>query len=226
MRLLSLGKTYQRSLPLLATAALFAGLLVTTHVNATVMQIALADFNNATVIDFESMALGSISGSDPIFSNAGISNIIPDNPGTFNDTYGVRPNSDRALGALASGLVVTDPGEAGTASIDDWTIEFSNMISRFGFALSDSVAGTHSITFFDGLATVGNFAVTTSDKENFYFESTLSFNSVRIIDNDPGTMGFVLDDLTLESIAVPEPTPLALMGLGLAGLSFRRKKQA
>jgi len=41
-----------------------------------------------------------------------------------------------------------------------------------------------------------------------------------------GPAGFGVDDISLDVTSVPEPATFALMGLGLAGLAFRKKKQA
>ena len=196
-------------------------------VNATVIEIGLADFNNATVIDFESTALGSISGTDSLFTNAGISSITATPQGTDTDTYNSRTNSSRALGGNTSGLFIADPGTTGAADTNDWLIEFLSPQFLFGFGTHDQGTRPLVTLLFDGVQ-VGSLSSVplNSDLFQLYFESTVAFNAITI--SQPGTasgFGFMLDNLTVETSSVPEPVTLALFGLGLAGISFSRKKK-
>ena len=196
-------------------------------VNASVINIGLADFDSATVIDFESTAIGSISGTDNLFTNAGISLITATAQGTDSDSYDIRTNSSRALGGNSSGLFIADPGTAGAADTNDWLIEFLSPQFRFGFGTHDQNILPLVTLLFDGIQ-VGSLSNAPSGSDLFqqYFESTVAFNAITI--SQPGTasgFGFMLDNLTVETSNVPEPASLALLALGLAGIGFSRKKK-
>ena len=51
---------------------------------------------------------------------------------------------------------------------------------------------------------------------------TLQFKNINL---GPG-IDLGLDNVIVEGASIPEPATLALMGLGLAGIGFRRKLQA
>lgn len=198
--------------------------------SAVVSQITLGDFNDPVVLDFQSVPLGAIAGNDPIFTNIGIAQIIPTPQGTDTDGYDNRTNSSRALAANSTGLFVADPGTAGAADTNDWQIDFSKNITRFGFATHDQNTLALATLYFDGVQ-VGSLDVTPSGNDLFqvYVESTVPFNSFQI--SQPGTasgFGFVLDNLTLEKMdmgVIPEPITamLGLMGLGVLGMATRRR---
>ena len=207
-------------------ACLFVCLFVGS-VNATVIEIGLPDFDNATVIDFESTALGSISGTNSLFTNAGISSITATPQGSDTDEYNSRTNSSRALGGNNNGLFIADPGTSGAADTNDWLIEFLSPQFRFGFGTHDQNTLPLVTLLLDGVQ-VGSLSNSPTDFDLFqlYFESTVAFDAITI--SQPGTasgFGFLLDNLTVEASSVPEPTSLVLLGLGLAGIGFSRNKK-
>jgi len=204
-------------------------MLLSGLVNASIVQIGLSDFNNSTVIDFEGIPIGSISGSDALFTNAGISSVIATPEGTNSDTYGTRANSSRALGANSSGLFIADPGAIGAADTNDWLINLESPQFRFGIGMHDQSFGNifPQITlFFDGTEVdTLSVAAPNGDLFQIYFESTLAFNSLTI--SQPGIdsgFGFMLDNLTIETTVVPITPAIWLYFSGLIALIRIRKK--
>jgi len=197
--------------------------------NAVVVQIGIGDFIDPTVIDFESVIIGPISGTDALFTSAGITSITPSPEGADTDIYNVRTNSSRALGANSTGLFIADPGTAGAADTNNWEISFVSPQSRFGFGVHDQNDEPLLITLLLDEVQVGSLSISSPDVEFFqlYFESTVVFNGLSVTQNATGGFGFMLDNLTIESTSqVPVPAAVWLFGSGLlclVGLARRSR---
>ena len=120
-----------------------------------------------------------------------------------------------------------------TASIFD--LNFSEPISAFGFFATDGGDGPGQLTLRLGITGGGttDFVVPHSVGDPlangavFFYgfaDAAVSYSSISFLNSDPGHDFFGFDDWTVGSpTAIPEPTTLALMALGVAGLGFRRK---
>lgn len=216
---------------ILALAAVLATSLA-TNASASVQQITLGDFSSAKVLDFESSSLGTISGSDSLFTDFGISSVAFTG-GTGLDDYGSRTNSSRALWATINGLSVVDPGATGLLAPSAYEIVFAGAQNRFGIGVHDENA-TFRLEFFDGASSVGSIDLATggtADLTQWYLESTDAFNKVTVMTvAGSGGRGYAIDNLTLEagSSSVPEPATLAiwsLLGMAIGGYGLKRRYQ-
>ena len=72
------------------------------------------------------------------------------------------------------------------------------------------------------IAVAGN--VVSGNEGNGVVEFTGSFSSISWTNTFENFYGFTVGG-TAEAVSVPEPATLALLGLGLAGLGFSRRKQ-
>ncbi len=186
-----------------------------------VTSITLANFSNPTVLDFQSVPTGVISGTNSYFTNSGVASITAARGGGT-DTFDSRTNSSRALWVNTSGnLVVVDPGATNLDNNPVYTINLVNSTLQFGFGVHDQ-QGTYTVTFFQGATNVGTTTFTpgSPDLDQVYFHDTQAFNRVQISVNGGG---FAIDNITFTN--TPEPATIWLSGAGLAVLGLRKRRR-
>ncbi len=162
---------------------------------------------------------------------------------TFPGTIGNITASITNGGAVSSGTPAGAFATSGTqflftaTGVLDFTITFSTAIAAFGFYgtdLSDS-GGDFQIELTDSNAVTTLYTITTevparaSGSVTFwgFVDPTNTYTSLRFI-NTSTQESFGFDDFTigdLEQVRVPEPAAFGLMGLGLAAISFARRRR-
>lgn len=177
-------------------------------------------------LSLSSAPLGTISGSDPIFTAVNIASITVAGGSSPTDVYNVDQSIGRALTTINGVLTVIDPPGGVATAMDavpsTYTFDFGEDLRSFGFTSADNNGGTFE--FLLNGSTVGNVFIPFVDAKGghpTYFTSTAPFDQVVFTPIAAPAEGIVLDDLITST--VPEPSGAILAGIAaLTLVGFRR----
>ncbi len=189
---------------------------------------------STTIIDFEQAPLGGFTSlSSAQLGVAGVS-LSPLGASDGNDSA-IETGGTKLLGynTTNSGRKYLDLGEfddTGEPAVGV-RFDFTNPIFEFGgyFTGIGNIIGNTTIEFFDGASQILSLTKHAEGGVEFFgFTSTVGIHYIDFLlspVSGSSSEEIGLDDVRF-STQVPEPTTLALMGLGLAGIGWKRRKAA
>ena len=220
---------------------------------AMITQVAYDDLTGTQLTTFDDVPGGTAPGTnyDSVFVSGGVSfaerfvGQTNTPSGTF-DVLSGSPDGSLALAVGAPGQnlnvfdnagsqVLTGLGPAGFPDFDAIgegaiALLFTSDQSEFGFQLVGGELGSATLDFFRRDGSLIEQIVLNALADDLYGFSRVGgvndIAGISIWNNDPGGIG--LDNLRFDvpSGQVPEPGTLALLGLGLVGMGYARRKKA
>ncbi len=184
-------------------------LMFASSANATIIYSASGLSGTFDTEDFDTNAgHGTAAGSQFSGMTFSAGNYVSN---SFNGTYPNMTNS------------VIDNFGAGCCN-DPTSFLFDSRLSELAFAF---VSNTQATVFsaYLGNALVESMSLNTNYSGNYVNFTGFLFDEIRITSTGSND-AYILDDMQIKIAAIPEPSSIALFGLGLAGFMLQRKKKA
>lgn len=178
---------------------------------AVIFLVGLSFNAQSAIIDFTSMADGSVSTiGDATFSLAGVGEAgVPSVSSSFGG--GLWNSSDGAIYPTNTIL----------------RVDFSSAVSNLSWIFDNEGGKSTTFTIYDSAMGVlaSGFNTTGVGFKNYDYSG---LSDVKRIDwnNNGNNWLFALGSIEYDSVSVPEPTSVFILGLGLAGLGFSRRKRS
>ena len=203
-----------------------ASAVITTYTDRTAWQFAVDNAGLSLVTDtedFNSFALNTFFHTTPLVSSAGfnVSHSGTGN-GTGNDIAVQNITSGSSFDIDGTNQITSDDGSGGNLV---FTITSASTVHAFGFDYRSYGGSTEGIT--SNLANILVPITSAGGTPGFFgFLDTAPAGSYTSFSTTGSDIGYGFDNVSLATVAVPEPSSSILLGLGALGLVVRRSRKS